>query len=181
MDTAQKASVQMTWFKVTTQSQSSSAQALKSAVLCKYAQCVPVLPGGSRAANRRCWHRFDPGCSTGCRRRQWWGAAASAFVLLYSTGDSARLGDTAKARLKAMVETNDGFEIAQLDLKICKPGEFLGARQSGALCSGLLTSLWMRRGWHGRGLAPVMLDKHAALAAGQVLRWLESKGDFLKA
>ncbi|MBC7649855.1 MAG: ATP-dependent DNA helicase RecG, partial [Vitreoscilla sp.] len=40
------------------------------------------------------------------------GAAASACVLLYSTGDAARLGDTAKARLKAMVETNDGFEIA---------------------------------------------------------------------
>ena len=60
------------------------------------------------------------------------GAAASASVLLYSTGDSALLGDTAKARLEAMVERNDGFEIARRDLETRGPGEFLGARQSGA-------------------------------------------------
>ncbi|HEX2546472.1 MAG TPA: ATP-dependent DNA helicase RecG, partial [Ramlibacter sp.] len=60
------------------------------------------------------------------------GAAASACVLLYSAGESGRVGDTAKARLKAMAETNDGFEIARRDLEIRGPGEFLGARQSGA-------------------------------------------------
>jgi ATP-dependent DNA helicase RecG len=43
------------------------------------------------------------------------GAAASVCVLLYSTGDAPRLGETARARLKAMVETNDGFEIARRD------------------------------------------------------------------
>ena len=37
-----------------------------------------------------------------------------------------------KARLKAMLETDDGFEIARRDLEIRGPGEFLGARQSGA-------------------------------------------------
>jgi ATP-dependent DNA helicase RecG len=58
------------------------------------------------------------------------GAAASACVLLYSTGDAPRLGETARARLKAMAETNDGFEIARRDLDIRGPGEFLGARQS---------------------------------------------------
>ena len=56
------------------------------------------------------------------------GAVASVCVLLYS----APLSDTAKSRLKAMVETNDGFEIARRDLEIRGPGEFLGARQSGA-------------------------------------------------
>lgn len=60
------------------------------------------------------------------------GAAASACVLLYSTGDAPRLGETARERLKAMAETNDGFEIARRDLDIRGPGEFLGARQSGA-------------------------------------------------
>ncbi|UUZ72600.1 hypothetical protein LP415_02590 [Polaromonas sp. P1(28)-8] len=60
------------------------------------------------------------------------GAAASACVLLYSTGDAPRLGETARERLKAMVETSDGFEIARRDLEIRGPGEFLGARQSGA-------------------------------------------------
>ena len=60
------------------------------------------------------------------------GAAASACVLLYARGDSGRLGETARERLKAMAETQDGFEIARRDLAIRGPGEFLGARQSGA-------------------------------------------------
>lgn len=37
----------------------------------------------------------------------------------------------ARARLHAMVETTDGFEIAERDLKIRGPGEFFGIRQSG--------------------------------------------------
>ena len=48
---------------------------------------------------------------------------------MYSTGDAPRLGETARARLKAMAETADGFEIARRDLEIRGPGEFLGARQ----------------------------------------------------
>ncbi len=110
------------------------------------------------------------------------GAAASACVLLYSTGDATRLGDTAKARLKAMVETNDGFEIARRDLEIRGPGEFLGARQSGApllrFADLTVDAEWLA--W-ARALAPVMLDKHAALAERHVLRWLGTKGEYLKA
>ncbi|NQW93720.1 MAG: ATP-dependent DNA helicase RecG [Polaromonas sp.] len=110
------------------------------------------------------------------------GAAASACVLLYSTGDAARLGDTAKARLKAMVETNDGFEIARRDLEIRGPGEFLGARQSGApllrFADLAVDAEWLA--W-ARAVAPQMLDKHAVLAAQHVMRWLGSKGDYLKA
>ena len=110
------------------------------------------------------------------------GAAASACVLLYSTGDAARLGDTAKARLKAMVETNDGFEIARRDLEIRGPGEFLGARQSGApllrFADLAVDTEWLA--W-ARALAPVMLDKHAALAERHVLRWLGTKGEYLNA
>ena len=59
--------------------------------------------------------------------------SASACVLLYASNEgvdeSAR---AARARLRAMVETGDGFEIARRDLEIRGPGEFLGARQSGA-------------------------------------------------
>jgi ATP-dependent DNA helicase RecG len=110
------------------------------------------------------------------------GAAASACVLLYSTGDAARLGDTAKARLKAMVETNDGFEIARRDLEIRGPGEFLGSRQSGApllrFADLAMDTEWLS--W-ARALAPVMLDKHAGLAERHVFRWLGTKGEFLKA
>jgi ATP-dependent DNA helicase RecG len=55
------------------------------------------------------------------------GAVASVCVLLYT----APLSPTGKARLKAMAETTDGFEIARRDLDIRGPGEFMGARQSG--------------------------------------------------
>ena len=110
------------------------------------------------------------------------GAAASACVLLYSTGDAARLGDTAKARLKAMVETNDGFEIARRDLEIRGPGEFLGARQSGApllrFANLEFDGAWLE--W-ARALAPVMLDGYADLAERHLLRWLGGRAEYLKA
>ena len=110
------------------------------------------------------------------------GAAASACVLLYSTGDAPRLGETARARLKAMVETNDGFEIARRDLDIRGPGEFLGARQSG---DAMLRFADLNRDtalldW-ARLEAPMLLDQHPALAARHVERWLGEKTDFLKA
>jgi ATP-dependent DNA helicase RecG len=43
------------------------------------------------------------------------------------------LGQTAKARLKTMRETDDGFVIAEEDLRLRGPGEFLGTRQSGLI------------------------------------------------
>jgi len=110
------------------------------------------------------------------------GAAASACVLLFSTGDAPRLGETARARLRAMVETNDGFEIARRDLEIRGPGEFLGARQSGAALlrfADLATDTELLD-W-ARAAAPQMLDKHPALAEKHVHRWLGSKAEYLKA
>ena len=110
------------------------------------------------------------------------GAAASACVLLYSTGAAPRLGETARARLKAMVETQDGFEIARRDLEIRGPGEFLGARQSGAPLlrfADLATDAELLA-W-ARALAPVMLDKYSELAHRHILRWLGGKAEFLKA
>jgi ATP-dependent DNA helicase RecG len=41
------------------------------------------------------------------------------------------MGETAKARLKTMRETDDGFVIAEEDLRLRGPGEVLGRRQSG--------------------------------------------------
>jgi len=110
------------------------------------------------------------------------GAAASACVLLYSTGDAPRLGETARERLKAMAETSDGFEIARRDLDIRGPGEFLGARQSGA---ALLRFADLAEDSHllawAREAAPVMLDRHPDLAERHVARWLGSRTDYLKA
>ena len=110
------------------------------------------------------------------------GAAASACVLLYAPGDSGRVGETARARLKAMAETGDGFEIARRDLEIRGPGEFLGARQSGApllrfadLETDILLLDWARE------LAPKMLDRYPDMAQKHVDRWLGTKAEYLKA
>ncbi|MGH8829513.1 MAG: helicase-related protein, partial [Polaromonas sp.] len=110
------------------------------------------------------------------------GAAASACVLLYSTGDAARLGEMARERLKAMAQTNDGFEIARRDLEIRGPGEFLGARQSGAplLRFADLQADAALLAW-ARSLAPLMLDQHAELAHRHIQRWLGGKAEYLKA
>ena len=110
------------------------------------------------------------------------GAAASACVLLYSTGDAPRLGEVARARLKAMVETNDGFEIARRDLDIRGPGEFLGARQSGAamLRFADLSQDADLLAW-AREVAPLMLDQYPELAQQHSQRWLGGKAEFLKA
>ncbi|MFT4266715.1 MAG: ATP-dependent DNA helicase RecG, partial [Xenophilus sp.] len=110
------------------------------------------------------------------------GAAASACVLLYATGDSGRVGEAARARLKAMVETGDGFEIARRDLEIRGPGEFLGARQSGAPLlrfADLATDTPLLE-W-ARDLAPRLLDQHPELARRHADRWLGTKAEYLKA
>jgi ATP-dependent DNA helicase RecG len=55
------------------------------------------------------------------------GEAKSSCLLLYH----GKLGETAKARLKTMRDTDDGFVIAEEDLRLRGPGEFLGVKQSG--------------------------------------------------
>ena len=55
------------------------------------------------------------------------GAAASTCLLLYAPP----LGETARARLSILRETEDGFRIAEEDLRIRGPGDLLGAQQSG--------------------------------------------------
>ncbi len=55
------------------------------------------------------------------------GAAKSSCLLLYAQP----LGETAKARLAILRETEDGFRIAEEDLKLRGAGELLGTRQSG--------------------------------------------------
>ena len=110
------------------------------------------------------------------------GAAASACILLYSTGDAPRLGEAARDRLRAMAQSSDGFEIARRDLEIRGPGEFLGARQSGAALlrfADLLTDTALLD-W-ARGLAPLMLDLYPAQARQHISRWLGAQLEYLKA
>ena len=57
------------------------------------------------------------------------GSAQSYCVLLYQSP----LSLNAKERLQVMRESNDGFVIAETDLKLRGPGEVLGTRQTGIL------------------------------------------------
>jgi len=57
------------------------------------------------------------------------GADQSYCILL----SSFKLSSEAKTRLKTMVETSDGFKIAEVDLKLRGPGNLMGTQQSGVL------------------------------------------------
>ena len=57
------------------------------------------------------------------------GADQSYCILL----SSFKLSSEAKTRLKTMVETSDGFKIAEVDLKLRGPGNMMGTQQSGIL------------------------------------------------
>jgi len=56
--------------------------------------------------------------------------SAQSYCILMST-DS--LGNDARARIKTMLRTNDGFEIAETDLRLRGPGDLQGTQQSGIL------------------------------------------------
>jgi ATP-dependent DNA helicase RecG len=53
---------------------------------------------------------------------------AKSFCILMTGG---KVSEDAQRRLDAMVKTNDGFKIAELDLELRGPGEFFGTRQAG--------------------------------------------------
>ena len=57
--------------------------------------------------------------------------AARSWCLLVTGATGAEWGPAARQRLKVMEETTDGFRIAEADLDLRGPGEFLGTRQSG--------------------------------------------------
>ncbi|MEW9583064.1 ATP-dependent DNA helicase RecG [Paraburkholderia sp. DGU8] len=106
------------------------------------------------------------------------GSAASVCVLLY-TGP---LSMTARARLQTMRETTDGFEIARRDLEIRGPGEFLGARQSGAAMlrfADLENDQWLIE--PARDAAAVLLDQYPDVVMRHLARWLGAREQYLKA
>jgi ATP-dependent DNA helicase RecG len=106
------------------------------------------------------------------------GAVASVCVLLYGPS----LSPAGKARLKAMAQTQDGFEIARIDLEIRGPGEFMGARQSG---DALLRFADLAEDGallqRARAVAPGLLGDHPQVAEAHVSRWHANRADYLKA
>ena len=105
------------------------------------------------------------------------GAKQSTCVLLYQHP----LGETARARLKVIFETTDGFEIARQDLLIRGPGEHLGARQSGA---PLLRFADIERDVDlleaARDAATWMLKHAPQHVETHLARWLGSRQHYLK-
>ncbi|WP_084687726.1 ATP-dependent DNA helicase RecG [Paraburkholderia oxyphila] len=106
------------------------------------------------------------------------GTAASVCVLLY-TGP---LSLTGRARLQTMRETTDGFEIARRDLEIRGPGEFLGARQSGAAMlrfASLENDAWLID--PARDAAECLLREWPHVVMQHLNRWLGAREQYLKA
>jgi len=106
------------------------------------------------------------------------GAAESVCVLLYQNP----LGESARDRLRVIFENADGFVIAGEDLRLRGPGEFLGARQSGA---PLLRFADLTRDADliepARAAAEALLSDNPESAERHLERWLGGRADFLNA
>ncbi|HWU81896.1 MAG TPA: ATP-dependent DNA helicase RecG [Methylophilaceae bacterium] len=105
------------------------------------------------------------------------GAARSSCILLFQN----TLSETARARLKVIYESTDGFEIAQADLKLRGPGEFLGVRQSGV---PMLKIADLERDADlleiARRVAEELLRKHPKAVEAHLRRWLGQGEELVK-
>ena len=106
------------------------------------------------------------------------GAAESVCILLYQNP----IGEAARRRMSIIFENTDGFTIAREDLLLRGPGEYLGARQSGAPLlrfadldedADLLES--------ARAAAETLLNEYPNLAQAHLERWLGGRAHFLGA
>jgi ATP-dependent DNA helicase RecG len=106
------------------------------------------------------------------------GPQPSLAILLYYQP----LSETARARLKIIYENHDGFEIARQDLLLRGPGEYLGARQSGA---PLLRFADLERDADllelARATADELIAARSPAVSRHVERWLGTRKFFLKA
>jgi ATP-dependent DNA helicase RecG len=103
------------------------------------------------------------------------GARASECVLLFQEP----LSDAARERLKVIRESADGFAIAEADLRLRGPGEFLGERQSGELplrFADLAADEPLVLA--ARAAAEELLDAGEDFARGHIERWLGARADF---
>ncbi len=94
------------------------------------------------------------------------GAGRSSCLLLYK----GPLGETARTRLETLRATEDGFRIAEEDLRLRGEGDVLGARQAGA--PGFR---FARLEIHGGLLARARLDARAALESSERLAGDENR------
>jgi ATP-dependent DNA helicase RecG len=104
------------------------------------------------------------------------GAEQSLCILLYQQP----LSELARARLKIIFESNDGFAIAQHDLRLRGPGELLGARQSGVAMlrfADINTDEDLLN--QARKAADELLRDFPDAAREHLRRWMANKHDYL--
>jgi ATP-dependent DNA helicase RecG len=104
------------------------------------------------------------------------GAAQSLCILLYQQP----LSELARARLKIIYQSNDGFEIAQQDLHLRGPGELLGARQSGVAMlrfADISTDQDLLE--QARQAADGLLRDFPEAARAHLQRWMAHRHDYL--
>jgi ATP-dependent DNA helicase RecG len=102
------------------------------------------------------------------------GNRESTCILLFG----AELTDTARQRLEVIRNSNDGFAIAERDLQIRGPGEFLGERQSGQRALRYADVFDVELIRQAREAADAMPEDAARAHVG---RWYGSKRDLLDA
>jgi ATP-dependent DNA helicase RecG len=106
------------------------------------------------------------------------GSQESHAILLYYQP----LSDAARNRLKVIYENNDGFEIARQDLLLRGPGEYLGARQSGA---PLLRFADLEKDVDlieaARSTAEELIHENSHSVVKHLDRWLGTRKFYLKA
>jgi len=106
------------------------------------------------------------------------GGRESTCLLLYSEP----LSETARRRLRIIRDSQDGFAIAREDLAMRGPGEFLGARQSGAPMlrfADLETDQDLLE--LARDAAAELLRQDSESARRHLARWLPRGGEFMAA
>ena len=102
-----------------------------------------------------------------------------SFCILMS---SYKLSNEARTRLETMVRTNDGFEIAEADLKLRGPGDMEGTQQSGILdlrIADIVKDESILRNARADALNVLEQDPKLELAKNRLLRnyYLQSKAD----
>ena len=104
------------------------------------------------------------------------GSRESICLLLFEKP----LSQEAQTRLKAMYETDDGFEIARRDLQLRGPGEFLGARQSGLALLRFADfeadAQWLAQ---AQDLATELRQHQPEVAQKHKDRWMQGREAFL--
>ncbi len=106
------------------------------------------------------------------------GTTASHCLLMYQSP----LSEIAYKRLEALRNSNDGFEIAQIDLQIRGPGDVFGTRQTGALQFRIADLL------RDQALLPdiqvaaeIIIEKYPECIQPLIERWIKTDEDYIHA